>query len=434
MSEQSTSPAGRSRLVRQNPRAEEPQAPAPAAPGSEPPSPAPVPKVRKTTPPKPPLSERLPEGVYANRPRQKRYVLHWLYFWAYARLGLYKLPARLIPVPRRSRREYRDYLIGRVHGLVQLKQLIYAVLNSKGGAGKTPISSWLIAVIKRFGHRASLMMEANENAGNGAYMLDVDVEDTLTLREYLANADTLSDHRLLDNELGHHSQTGVAVIASDQNTGYRITGKSYMAGGLNAARCYPFVGQDCGNGLFNQSNLGAVRLADVLLFAACIAKPSSYRDASSTYRAYREKPQLKLEDKVNDQSLMVLLGNRPKDVPRLMEKYRFPCRPEQIKLIPKDPYMVSEEPVDLNKIRLKTLIALLELAVAVLELAPDKEEPALDDLANHFEEYEELELPEELSEDDSGETMERDLRFVEEVDRRAVPRGTPNGSVAAYTP
>ena len=353
-----------------------------------------IPKPSKPPkPPKVPLSERLPSGVYDARPQRKLFVLHWAYFWLWARLGLYKTK---LPKPRPALREYRDRLIDTVDESVQVKQLIYAVLNSKGGAGKTPITTWLMEVIKCYGKRASLVLEANEKAGNAAYMLSVDVNNTLTLRQYIANLLEFTSHSVLDNKLGHDPHERVAVIASDQNANLQIKGSDYIAAGLNAARCYPFVGQDAGNGLYNQSNLGAVQISDVLLFAACVAKPSSYRDMQSTFAAYRNHPQLNLKEKVEERSLVVLLGNSPKQVPQIIEEYRLECRPEQIKLIPKDEYMLSEKPVNLKKIKLKTLIALLELAKAALELAPDTEEPRLNDLSNHFVAYEDLDVPEEF--------------------------------------
>ncbi len=367
-------------------RAPEPPSWRPGAPSAESP---PVKQKRRMKPPKRqkspklPLSERLPEGVYDSRPRYKRFVLHWLYFWTYARLGLYRL--KFAPRPIVSLREQFDRNDRVIFDLASRKRACGATANSKGGAGKTPTATNLIATLDEHGKKSTLLIEANENAGNAAAMLGVDRDETLTLRAYLASLEAFGNHDALDSALGHHRHTSVAVIASDPNSNRSITGKRYVEGAINATRCYRAVMQDLGNGLANQSNLGAMRVATVPFVVACAAKPTSFSDADSTFVAYRDGH--KLNDKMVNKTIVVFLGIKRRELPKLMEQYGFSFALEQIMTISYDRHMAKENPVDLAKLRLRTRVELQRIVIRWLEQSPDKTDPVLRSVEEVFEEY-----------------------------------------------
>jgi len=331
-----------------------------------------------------PLSERLPSGVYDNRPRYKRFVLHWLYFWAWARLGLYRL--NRVPTPSVSLREQFDRNDQMLFDLGQRKEGFGAGANSKGGAGKTPFCAWVIVTVDHHTKKSTLLLEANENAGNGAATLGVDRSDTLTLRSYLASLDSFDSHDALDGALGHHRHTSTAVIASDPNSNLRITGKKYVEGALNAKRCYRFVMQDLGNGLGNQANLGAMRVATVPFVVASVAKPTSFTDADSTYAAYRDR--YKLEEKMVDKAIPVFLGVKRRQLAKLIEQHGFSFDTDRIRLVSFDRYMARENVVDLRKLRLRTRVDLQYVAIEWLEKSPDVDEPTIVDVDLEFEVYE----------------------------------------------
>lgn len=377
-----SSPAGPSRAVRATPT----PAPAPRKhliQDGDGPTKAPSPRVIKPKKSRTPLSERLPEGVYDNRPRYKRFVFHWLYFWAWARLGLYKTK---LPAPKVSLREQFDRNDQTLFDLGQRKEGFGAGANSKGGAGKTPFCSWVIVTVDHHTKKSTLLLEANENAGNGAATLGVDRSNTLTLRSYLASLESFDSHDALDGALGHHRHTSTAVIASDPNSNLRITGRKYVEGALNAKRCYRFVMQDLGNGLGNQANLGAMRVASVPFVVASIAKPTSFTDADSTYAAYRDR--YKLADKMVDKAIPVFLGVKRRQLPKLIEQHDFSFDADRIRLVSYDRYMARENVVDLRKLRLRTRVDLQKIAIEWLEKSPDVDEPTIVNVDLEFEAYE----------------------------------------------
>jgi MinD-like ATPase involved in chromosome partitioning or flagellar assembly len=316
-------------------------------------------------PPKAPLSERLPPGVYENRPRYKRFVLHWLYFWAWARLGLYKTK---LPMPRPAVREQIRRNFDEIRKLAETRQPIIACVNSKGGSGKSAMSTWLAALIWHATKRAVVAADANENKGSTAARFGVDREKTLQLRTFLRYEKELSTAAAINDALAQHPGSGVLVLASE------AADKTIFSQRLFERRmrtlhtaCHTLV-LDAGNGIPHNANRGSVAIADVLIFPATIKQPDSFEDAHDTRRRYASTDaHYGFGDKV-EQGIVPLLGVSEKQ--RLEYIERFDWNPDKVFRVPEDPFMVGEHIVDWFRLRPRTQLALTEVAKAIFQTAP----------------------------------------------------------------
>jgi MinD-like ATPase involved in chromosome partitioning or flagellar assembly len=333
---------------------------------------------KPSKPPKKPLTERLPAGVYDNRPRDKRFVLHWLYFWFYARTGLYKISKA--PMPRAAKNELATRELTRVEHLIteefaQLEKLakthqpIIACLNSKGGAGKTVVATWLAVLIKLATLRSTIIVDANENKGGTSMRLGVVRTATLMLREFLNNAEKFSTHDTLNQALASHTGSGVLVISSEANKkgGFSQTLFVERIRSLHAADHTTVL--DVGNGIPYPANRGSVVAADVLVFVATIKQPDSFEDLNDTRIAYAADEQhYRFGDKVEN-GIVVLLGVTESE--RLEYIATYGWNSDKVFVVPEDPFMVGMHVVTWEKIRPDTQLALARIARAIFETSPE---------------------------------------------------------------
>lgn len=322
-------------------------------------------KPRRQKPPRKPLSERLPEGVYEARPRQKRYVLHWLYFWAWARLGLYKAG---LPVPRPAVREQIKRNFAELFELGKTRQPVVACLNSKGGAGKTALATWLAVLIKLATLRTVVAVDANENKGGTAARLGIDREKTVQLRTFLRFEKELSTAAAINQALASHVGSGVLVIASE------AADKTYFSQKLFERRMTTLHQQghtlmlDVGNGIPHAANRGSVAIADVLVFPATTMQADSFEDAEDTRVRYAANEQhYGFTEKV-ERGLIVLLGVSEKE--RLEHIDHYGWKPDRVFRVPKDRFMIGKHVVTWRRINRRTQLALSEIAVEILRTAP----------------------------------------------------------------
>lgn len=324
-------------------------------------------KERKTKSSRPTLAERLPEGVYEQRPLQKRYVLHWAYFWIYAGLRLYKLHA---PVPQPAVRELIRRNFALLLEFAKTRQPIIAVVNSKGGAGKTAVSTWLAVLIKLATLRAVYIVDANENKGGTARRLGIRREDTVQLRTFLRFEKELSTADQINDALACHASSGVLCIASE------AADKTFFAQSLfeRRMRTLKQAGHtlvlDVGNGIPYAANRGSVAVADVLLFPATVMQADSFEDANDTRVRYASnEPNYRFGDKV-EQGIIPLLGVSESE--RLQHIEEFGWNPEKVFRIPEDPFMVRKHVVTWRRLRRKTQLALTDVAVAIFQATPER--------------------------------------------------------------
>lgn len=361
-------PAGRARVVRANHASTTARSSSAAEVG-----PSAVPlrpdqyqgKPRRQKQPRKPLSERLPQGAYDARPRQKRYVLHWLYFWVWARLGLYKAG---LPAPKPAAREQIRRNFAELYELSKTRQPVVACLNSKGGAGKTALATWLSVLIKLATLRVVVAVDANENKGGTAARLGVNREETVQLRTFLRFEKELSTADAINQALASHDGSGVLVVASE------AADKTYFSQKLFERRMTTLHQQghtlvlDVGNGIPHAANRGSVAIADVLVFPATTMQADSFEDAEDTRVRYAASEQHYGFGEKVERGLIVLLGVSEKE--RLEHINLYGWNPNRVFRVPKDKFMIGKHVVTWRKINRHTQLALSEIAVEILRTAP----------------------------------------------------------------
>lgn len=345
------------------------------------------PKPKKPT--KVPLSERLPEGAYDNRPREKKYFLQWLYFWAWAMLGLYTITS--LPVPKPSVREMIERHRVGLQQDAEETQLKTVTVNQKGGTGKTPVATAVAATIARVTQQFTLLVDANQTKGNTASRIGV--KHTMSIREAVVLFEEQFEKIAITHEWAirvfrRHPAPGygsLRVITSDDHNqrktrlGYsRVL--SFFRGIKSAVAHMVF---DCGNTTDGAATRAAVEFADVPMFVARLSLENSLTDLLDTINHYRDTAPDKVEN-----AMIVIVDHRryrlrrsrntsEQDYARFFNKdcenefLRFSA--EQVVLIPHDSFYpvkqlkAVEDPDDLikvivlEKLSLKTVEAYLRL-------------------------------------------------------------------------
>lgn len=325
-------------------------------------------KERKTKSRRPTLAERLPAGVYEQRPRYKRYVLHWAYFWVYASLRLYKIKA---PVPRPAVRELIKRNFALLLEFAKTRQPIIAVVNSKGGAGKTVVSTWLAVLIKLATDRVVYIVDANENKGGTASRLGIRRENTVQLRTFLRFEKELSRADQINDALAAHEGSGVLCVASEAADKTFFSQSLFETRMKTLKRAGHTLVLDAGNGIPHAANRGSVAVADVIVTPATTKQEDSFEDAKDTRLKYAsDEVNYRFGRKV-EEGIIPLLGVSEAQRLHYIEEYGW--NPDKVFRIPEDPFMVRKHIVTWSRIRPKTKLALTNVAVAIFQAAPVRE-------------------------------------------------------------
>ncbi len=366
------SPAGATRAVRENPDSSVPTRRRHLTNTGEDSQPKPVPHTVKrrtakaSKPPRTPLADQLPVGAYDNRPRYKRYPFHWLYFWMWARLGLHKTK---LPAPRPAVRESIDRNFAELYQLAKQKQPIVASVNSKGGAGKTALSTWMAVLIKLATMRTVYAVDANENKGGTASRLGINRNDTVQLRSFLKFEKELSDSNSINQALASHDGSGVLVVASEAADATFFSQGLFERRMRTLHRAGHTLVLDAGNGIPHAANRGSVAIADVLLFPATVRQPDSFGDLEDTRDRYAiTNRHYGFGDKV-EAGIIVLMGVSKKERLKCIDEYGW--NPDNVFRVQKDGFMMGKHVVDWNRIKPKTQLDLSNVAVAIFRTASD---------------------------------------------------------------
>lgn len=240
---------------------------------------------------KPSIEERLPAGVYANRPQAKGYSkLHWTWFWVYVWLRLYKL--RVVSPPSVSTRE----MIARHKlGIMQdaeKTQLTAVTVNQKGGTGKTPVATAVAALFAWVTQQATLLVDANQTKGNTASRIGV--KSTMAIREAVGLFEQTRSipYEVLVRVFARHPAAGygsLRVIDSDTHEGRKVRlgyprVLAFFRGIKPAMHSMIF---DCGNTTDGAPTRAAVEFADVPMFVARLSQENALTDCLDTMNHYR---------------------------------------------------------------------------------------------------------------------------------------------------
>jgi cellulose biosynthesis protein BcsQ len=252
---------------------------------------------------------------------------------------------------------------------------IYAFLNSKGASGKTAGSTTSGLLFADAINRDCVVVDMNDSPGGTARRLGIKRRDTLQLQEYLRRyrgGEFPSAQSIADN-LEWPRESGLFVISSEAVARttvpkYQVKlGLEKLAAGFHSVFC------DLGNGIKSAGNLGAVEMADTLVFMGNVNSADSvvdFRredptdegdDLKNTMDAYAG---LGMPEKVAH-GIIVILGARPSLRKRYAEHYGMPL--DRVFIVPNNRYMKRGHALRKNRLPLGVRVVMYEILVAMLK-------------------------------------------------------------------
>jgi hypothetical protein len=260
---------------------------------------------------------------------------------------------------------------------------IYAFLNSKGASGKTAGSTTTGLLFADAIKRDCVVADMNDSPGGTARRLGIKRRSTLQLQEYLRRyrgGEFPSAQSIADN-LEWPRESGLFVISSEAVARTTVPKYQVKLGLEKLAEGFHSVFCDLGNGIKSPGNLGAVEMADTLVFMGNVNSADSvvdFRrddptdegdDLRNTMDAYAG---LGMPEKVA-QGIIVILGARPGTRKRYAEHYGFP--PERVFIVPNNRYMKRGHALRKNRLPLGVRVVIYEILVAMLRApAPPPDE------------------------------------------------------------
>jgi hypothetical protein len=252
---------------------------------------------------------------------------------------------------------------------------IYAFLNSKGASGKTAGSTTTGLLFADAIKRDCVVVDMNDSPGGTARRLGIKRGDTLQLQEYLRRyrgGEFPSAQSIAEN-LEWPRESGLFVISSEAVAKTTVPkyqaklGLEKLADGFHSVFC------DLGNGIKSSGNLGAVEVANTLVFMGNVNSADSvvdFRredptdegdDLKNTMEAYAS---LGMPEKV-ERGIIVILGARPSMRKRYADHYGMPV--ERVFVVPNNRYMKRGNMVRKNRLPLGVRVVIYEILVAMMK-------------------------------------------------------------------
>jgi hypothetical protein len=260
---------------------------------------------------------------------------------------------------------------------------IYAFLNSKGASGKTAGSTTTGLLFAEAIKRDCVVVDMNDSPGGTARRLGIKRRDTLQLQEYLRRyrgGEFPSAQSIADN-LEWPRESGLFVISSEAVAKTTVPKYQAKLGLEKLAEGFHSVFCDLGNGIKSSGNLGAVEVADTLVFMGNVNSADSMvdfnrddptdegDDLKNTMEAYSG---LGMPEKVK-RGIVVVLGARSSMRKRYADHYGMPV--DRVFIVPKNHYMRRGNVVRKNRLPLGVRVVIYEILVAMMkaEAPPENE-------------------------------------------------------------
>ncbi len=252
---------------------------------------------------------------------------------------------------------------------------IYAFLNSKGASGKTAGSTTTGLLFAEAIKRDCVVVDMNDSPGGTARRLGIKRRDTLQLQEYLRRyrgGEFPSAQSIADN-LEWPRESGLFVISSEAVAKTTVPKYQAKLGLEKLAEGFHSVFCDLGNGIKSSGNLGAVEVADTLVFMGNVNSADSmvdFRredptdegdDLKNTMEAYAG---LGMPEKVK-RGIVVVLGARSNMRKRYADHYGMPV--DRVFIVPKNHYMRRGNVVRKNRLPLGVRVVIYEILVAMMK-------------------------------------------------------------------
>lgn len=343
--------------------------------------------------PKPPDDRRIaPSGVPVPTEGMAKFA-YWMW-----KQGMY---GKDYQVPALSKNQHAEYRVKmeRINELVtELIELadeirrIIAVMNSKGGSGKSPLAANLATVLMWAIDMQVLLIDVNENDGSAHRTLGIKRKDTRSVRYVMNNLENFKYYNQLCRELGKPRQQhkGVWLVCSDPGVTGNFNKDLFLEMLLQLWLSVHSEVLDGGNGNEVAANERSVEACTNLVISAMADDSDTFEKAISTLAAHYNMGHL---DKVKN-SFIAVNATHPGDTRnQYLEKLRLAAEEltvedvskgethkkerftledlgitvDSIYLIPFDQYIKNRGVADVPSLQLETLIAYLELLVAIFK-------------------------------------------------------------------
>ncbi|QCB52388.1 MinD/ParA family protein [Rhodococcus sp. PAMC28707] len=236
-----------------------------------------------------------------------------------------------------------------------------SVLSLKGGVGKTTTTATLGSMFASI--RGDRVIAVDANPDRGTLSQKVPVETPATVRNMLRDIDSLDRY---SDVRGYTSQNEfrLEVLASDSDPAVSeaFSGRDYDRAVDLLEKFYSIVLTDCGTGLMHSAMDSILSGSDSLVVVSSSSVDGA-RSASATLDwldAHGHRDLVR-------SSVAVVNAVRPRagkvDLTKVVEHFEQRCR--QVVLVPFDPHLEEGAEIDLDRLKPKTRLALLELAAAV---------------------------------------------------------------------
>lgn len=199
--------------------------------------------------------------------------------------------------PNRTKRDALkqnyDALMELLVDLAEHHRRIITVMNSKGGAGKTPTSCYMGSIFQEVTNNQSMLLDLNQNVGTANDFLGISRFKTLRLIEAIETRATLMRLSVLSEKAKAHRQTGLRLIASEDADAedvnaesVKYTRKEYESLVKNVDEAVHSIFVDTGNGMSHPSNLAAIETADAMVFSGLWDENSKLKGIAETLKGY----------------------------------------------------------------------------------------------------------------------------------------------------
>ena len=255
---------------------------------------------------------------------------------------------------------------------------IYAFLNSKGASGKTAGSTTSGLLFADAINRDCVVVDMNDSPGGTARRLGIKRRATLQLQEYLRRyrGGEFESAQSIADKLEWPRESGLFVISSEAVAKTTVPKYQVKLGLEKLAEGFHSVFCDLGNGIKSSGNLGAVEMADTLVFMGNVNSADSVvdfhredptdegDDLRNTMDAYSG---LGMPEKVK-RGIIVILGARSGMRKRYADHYGMPV--ERVFIVPKNRYMKRGHALRKNRLPLHVRVVMYEILVAMLRAEP----------------------------------------------------------------
>lgn len=208
-------------------------------------------------------------------------------------------------------RQRYNYLKDRLKDLSETRSRTVTVLNSKGGAGKSPTIVYLAALYHKVTGSWNILLDMNQNFGTAARLLGIRRSDTLSLRDAIRLGAALETKTDFKTRTKAHRQTGLRVVSSaDMDAEEDVFSVEQIVDLHDKAdRIFDSVFQDTGNGMSHSCNIAAVETADALVFPAIWDNDDAIIGIQETLDGYFERG---YGSSIHQLGYFVVLSSAPK--------------------------------------------------------------------------------------------------------------------------